>query len=153
MEKSTMNQNEMNELHKIGLFVSPITLVLGIVLALIFNFALPDNMNSVWMKSTFLGLFTGLMNFGFQLRGSRPNYVDSYSGKNNLMKRNVMYFFFRILVFLTIASFVVINQLQGTDENPASFNIIPWAIGYFIHLIILAIVYIVFNLKGKKVSD
>ena len=90
------NQNGMNELHKIGLFVSPITLVLGVVLALIFYFVLDKDINTVWMKSTFLGLFTGLMNFGFQLRGSRPNYVDSYSGKNNLMKRNVMYFFFRI---------------------------------------------------------
>ncbi len=151
---NTTNQNEMNELHKIGLFVSPITLVVGIVLSLIFYFALPDNMNSVWMKSSFLGLFTGLMNFGFQLRGSRPNYIDSYSGKNNLMKRNVMYFFFRILVFLTIASFVIINQLQGTTEKPASFNIIPCAISYFLHLIVLAIVYLIFNCKKrKKVSD
>lgn len=146
--------NQMNDLHKIALFVSPITLVIGIIIALVFNFALTkeNNMNHVWMISTFLGLFSGLMNFGFQLRGSRPSYTDSYSGKNNLMKRNVMYFFFRIIVFASIFVLVAVNQLQATEENLASFNIIPTAIGYFLHLLVLLIVYLIYN-KRKKVNE
>jgi hypothetical protein len=145
----------MNDLHKMALFVSPISLLIGIILALVFNFSLTkeNNMNHVWMISTFLGLFTGLMNFGFQLRGSRPSYTDSYSGKNNLMKRNVIYFFIRILVFGSILSLVVINQLTATADNPARFNIIPTAIGYFIHLIILLVVFVIFNLKREKVNE
>lgn len=148
------NQNQMNDLHKMALWISPITLVIGIILALVFNLVLTkdNNTNHIWMISTFLGLFTGLMNFGFQLRGSRPSYVDSYSGKNNLMKRNVMYFFFRILVFGTIFAIVVVDQLTSTPETQR-FNIIPTAIGYFIHLGVFLVVYLIFNSRRKKVDE
>ncbi len=143
---------EKNELHKIALFVSPISLLLGVILALIFKFVLTtdDDMNEIWMISTFLGLFTGLMNFGFMVRGSRPSYSDIYSRKNTMAQRSMLYLFFRILVFGSIFSLVVINQL--TDDNP-SFNVAPTAIGYFLHLVVLLVVYLVFNFKEKKVIE
>jgi hypothetical protein len=141
-----------NDLHKIGIFVAPMTLVLGIIIALIFQFSLTklNNINQIWMVSMFLGLFTGLMNFSFLLRGSRPSYTDSYTGKNNLMKRSMLYFFFRIITFGAIFSIVAMNQF--TKENP-SFNLIPTAIGYFLHLVIFLVVYIIFNLRRKKENN
>jgi len=143
---------DKNDLHKIGIFVAPSSLVIGIIIALIFNFSLTtiNNTNHVWMISMFLGLFTGLMNFSFLLRGSRPSYTDAYSGKNNLMKRSMLYFFFRIITFGAIFSIVTVNQLT---VNPPSFNVIPTAIGYFLHLVIFLIVYIIFNLKRKKENN
>ncbi|MCR5786810.1 MAG: hypothetical protein K6G28_03845 [Acholeplasmatales bacterium] len=132
-----------------GLFVSPITLVLGIILALIFNVAITkdNNMNQVWMLSMFLGTFLGLMNFGFQLRGSRPSYTDAYSGKNDLFKRSMIYFFLRIISFGAIFALVAMNQF--TSESPR-FNLIPTGIGYALHFLVLLVVFTILNFKGKK---
>jgi len=145
-------ENQNNDLHKIGIIVAPSTILLGVIIALIFNFALTkiNNTNHVWMISTFLGLFTGLMNFSFMLRGSRPSYTDAYSGKNNLMKRSMLYFFFRIITFGTIFAIVAVNQF--TKDVP-DFNLIPTAIGYFIHLVIFLVIYLIFNLRRKKVNE
>ncbi len=145
-------QNQTNDLHKIGIIVAPSTLVLGCVLALIFNFSLDhtSNLNHVWMISTFLGLFTGLMNFSFLLRGSRPSYTDAYSGKNDLMKRSMLYFFLRIITFGAIFALVAINQF--TQDVP-SFNLIPLSIGYFLHLVVFLVIYLIFNIKRKKVNE
>ena len=145
-------QNLTDDLHKIGIIVAPATLILGVVLALIFNFSLDStsNLNHIWMISTFLGLFTGLMNFSFLLRGSRPSYTDAYSGKNDLMKRSMLYFFFRIITFGAIFALVAINQF--TQDNP-SFNLIPLSIGYFLHLVVFLVIYLIFNIRRKKVNE
>ncbi len=145
-------QNQTDDLHKIGIIVAPATLILGVVLALIFNFSLDStsNLNHIWMISTFLGLFTGLMNFSFLLRGSRPSYTDAYSGKNDLMKRSMLYFFFRIITFGAIFALVAINQF--TQDNP-SFNLIPLSIGYFLHLVVFLVIYLIFNMRRKKVNE
>ncbi len=135
-----------------GLFVSPITLLIGITLALIFLATLTkeNNLNNAWMTSTFLGLFLGLMNFGFMLKGSRPSYTDAYSGKNDLLRRSMMYFFFRIISFGAIFALVSVNQFTRDIPN---FYIAPTAIGYAIHLVVFLVVYLIFNFKGKKASE
>ncbi len=145
-------ENQNNDLHKLGIIVAPATLVLGVILALIFNFSLTHtaNTNHVWMISTFLGVFTGLMNFSFLLRGSRPSYTDAYSGKNDLMKRSMLYFFFRIITFGAIFALVAVNQFTKDEPN---FNLIPLAIGYFLHLIVFLVIYLIFNIKRKKVNE
>jgi hypothetical protein len=132
-----------------GLFVSPITLATGVILALIFNASITkeNNMNHIWMLSTFLGLVLGLMNFGFQLRGSRPSYTDAYSGKNDLFRRSMFYFFLRIVSFGAIFALVAMNQF--TSSSPR-FNLIPCGIGYALHLLVLLVVFMIFNFKGKK---
>lgn len=145
-------ENQNKEFHKIGIIVAPSTILLGVIIALIFNFALTNvnNTNHVWMISTFLGVFTGLMNFSFLLRGSRPSYIDAYSGKNDLMKRSMLYFFLRIITFGAIFALVAVNQF--TKETP-DFNLIPLSIGYFLHLIIFLVIYLIFNLRRKKEKE
>jgi hypothetical protein len=129
--------------------VSPISLLIGGILCLILGLSLKSPSNGIWAKSLALGLFTGLMNFGFFVKGTKKT-IDNASEGNGPIKRNVLYFFFRILTFVAIFGMVGYNEFF--TENPA-FDLIPTAIGYFIHLIVLIIVYLIMHMiDGKKVS-
>lgn len=141
--------DKLDGIHKLGLFTVPITILLTIIIFLLI-WLIPEPNNWVWGKSFLLGAFTGLMNFGFFVKGSKKLERDAIEENGFGLKRNVIYFFFRILVFVAIFALVITEQLMN-PENP-SFHIIPTAIGYFMHLIVLLVVYIVFYIKGEKVS-
>lgn len=144
-----MTINKLDGVHKLGLFATPSTLIIGLVVSLLLYFLLPDAKNWVWTKSFLLGLFTGLMNFGFFVKGTKKMEHDLINESGNGVKRSVIYFFMRILVFVCIFGLVAYDMLL--NDNP-SFNIYATAIGYFLHIVVLAIVYIVFYIKGEKVS-
>ena len=56
-------------------------------------------------------------------------------------------YFFRIIVFGAVAAVIIVDQV--TNDTP-SFNVIPAAIGYALHWIVLLVVHLVLKNKGKS---
>ncbi len=141
---------DLDYIHKLGLFMVPISLLFGLIISLIFGFALPHNTNIVWLKSFLLGLFLGLMNFGFMVKGTKKLENDILNSEKSPIKRNMLYLFFRIIVFGAVFSVIIVDQITN---NPPNFHIAPAIIGYLLHWVVLLVVHLVFKIKDKQKKE
>lgn len=136
----------MDETHKLAAIVAPICWLLTILGAIILFFTLNKDIRQAWTISYILGTQLGLINLGFMVKGARHmlNEVNTYDGKP--VKANLMYLFFRILVFTAIFSMVIVDQFIMNSDSP-KFNVWSTLIGYVLVKVILITTMLI--MKGK----
>ncbi len=140
----------MDEIHKLGIIVVPITWLVGIITALVMYFVCSDAIKWIWTKSYILGLATSLMTFGLTLKGGKSflREVSKPSGSGEPVRKTILSYIFRLAVAAAVCVAVILNQ----QSNNPKFNIVPTIIGYLTLKVVLIIVTII--KRGKvKVDD
>ena len=137
----------MDEFHKVGIIVIPISWMIGLLGALALYFCLNDDINSIWTTSYVLGILTGLMNFGLTFLGGKGFQKALTSPNSSPIKTTVLSYFLRLLVASGVFLAVVFNQLGDSPR----FNVIPTLIGFSVTKVVWLIVMVV--RKGKVTTE
>lgn len=137
----------MNESQKLAAIVAPVCWILGLIGGLVLYFALGDNINKQWSFGYVLGILVSLLNLGFMVKGSKRllKEVDKEE-RGKPLRINMMYFFFRVLIFVAIFAMVIVDQFILNPDSP-KFNVWATLIGYSTVKIVLLIVSLI--LKGR----
>ena len=129
----------MNETQKISIIVTPICWAIGLIVGLVLYFTV----SSVWALSFALGLLTALMNLSFTVRGSKK-MLDEIEREElgRPVRRNMMYFAFRLILFILVFGVVINDQFVSNVSDP-KFNVWATLIGYSVVKIVLIIVSLI----------
>lgn len=129
----------MNETQKISIIVTPICWAIGLIAGLILYFTI----SSVWALSFVLGLLTALMNLSFTVRGSKK-MLDEIEREElgRPVRRNMMYFAFRVILFILVFGVVINDQFVSNTSDP-KFNVWATLIGYSVVKIVLILVSLI----------
>lgn len=137
----------MNETQKISIIVTPVCWAIGLIVGLILYFTV----SSVWALSFALGLLTALMNLSFTVRGSKK-MLDEIEREElgRPVRRNMMYFAFRLLLFVLVFGVVINDQFVSNVSDP-KFNVWATLIGYSVVKVVLIVVSLI--KKGRVNKD
>ena len=130
---------------KLSIFVVPISWVVGAIVAVILYFALKKGMNVIWTKSYVLGLVTALLNFGLTISFGRGFIREVNRADGAPVRRSIIGYIVRLLIAGLVFAFVIYDQFSSS----ARFNVIPTLIGYMTVKIVIIIVSLIINSKGK----
>lgn len=115
----------MNEMHKFGIVVVPLSWLIGGIATVILAIWGPDH----WWMSYLLGLFTALLNFGLMMK-SNNRFAKKVKEDSELVKpRKMVLTGYGIRVLIVIAVFAAIAIDEFKSQDPRLFCI-PAIIGY-----------------------
>ena len=134
----------MKETHKISIIVVPISWALALIGGLTLYFAV----SKAWSISFVLGVATALMNLGFTVKGGKQMLSEIERKElGKPLRRNMIYFIFRVLVFIAVFGVVINEQFIANPENPG-FNVYATLIGYVLVKLVLIVVSVI--MKGRE---
>jgi hypothetical protein len=136
-----------NSLNIIAIITVPICWAIGLIIGLIFYFALKDSMHKVWTVSFVLGLITALLNLGLMVSWGHGFVREVNRADGAPVRRSILSYATRLLIAGLIFAYIVYEE--ATAETPR-FNVIPALIGYVIVKMVFIIVSLVINLKKDK---
>ncbi len=135
-----------NKLNIIAIVTVPICWTLGLIIGLIFWFALKDSMHKVWTLSFVLGLITALLNLGLMVSWGHGFVREVNRADGAPVRKSILSYTVRILIAGLIFAYIVYDMQQDAPR----FNVIPALIGYILVKVVFITVSLIINLNNNQ---
>lgn len=135
-----------NKLNIIAIITVPICWILGLIISLIFWFALKDSMHKIWTLSFVLGLITALLNLGLMVSWGHGFVREVNRADGAPVRKSILSYTVRILIAGLIFAYIVYDMQQKAPR----FHVIPALIGYILVKMVFIMVSLIINLNNNQ---